>query len=314
MTLQRFRPDEILFALTDACNLRCSHCGSTAEGAKPVRLNTADAVRFLKASGRMGIKRIGFTGGEPFLAVDLLCALCREAVRNGMTFSRIMTNAAWFRTEKELTHTLRRLFSSGYDGDICVSIDAFHRQDLHKVAVFIKNALAVWRRPDIVSFAVVKGAREKETHKRLNKVLAVIKDDALFIRAFGIDLSPVGKAGRLKNGWDGKWFRDDLCAGPGNVFFVLPDGTVRPCCGYAADTDILTLGAIAGDTPRQLLRNAGKNRFIAALFGAGFHPLRRRLQAAGIRFPGKTSNHCFFCYYLTRKVPRQVLKRCLTAL
>lgn len=320
MNIRGFFPKEILFSLTTKCNLRCAHCDIKQ---RPKILNKKAALKFLGASFRNGIKRVGFTGGEPFLALGLMCAISQEAARQGMFFGRIMTNGSWFRTDKELAAALYRLFRAGYDGDLCLSVDAFHRQDLKKCSSFIRMTAAIWRRRDIVSIAAVKGAREGRTRERLAKLArllrgclvtingrpAAIKNEDLFIRIFYIDLSPIGKAVGLKKGWDGRWFKDDLCKGPGNVLFVLPDGTVKPCCGYALDADILTIGSIERDSPGQLIHNARQNRFIASIFNSGFHPLRRRLERSGVRFPGRTTNHCFFCYYLTSIVPRPLLEK-----
>jgi len=265
--------------------------------------------------GKVGT--LSLTGGEPFLALDLMCAISKEAARLGMLFGRIMTNGGWFRTDKELVSALDSLFRAGYDGDLCLSVDAFHQQDLKKCASFIRASAVAWRRHDIVTIAAVKGAKESQTRKRLATLARImharlitakgrpvaIKNREFFIRISYIDLSPIGKAARLKKAWDGKWFKDDLCKGPGNVFFVLPDGTVKPCCGYASDADILTIGSIKRDSPRQMIRNARENQFVSAVFSSGLHPIRRRLEDAGMRFPGKTTNHCFFCYYLTNGLP-----------
>ena len=315
MNVRGFLPKEILFSPTTKCNLRCAHCDIEQQ---PGLLNKRAAIKFLAACVRIGIKRVGFTGGEPFLALKFLCAVSKEAARLEMLFGRIMTNGSWFRTDKELVSALYRLFHAGYDGDLCLSIDTFHRQDLKKCASFVRSAAAVWRRHDIVSIAAVKGAKEGQTRGRLAKLAkkvrgrliivngrpAAIKNENLFIRIFYIDLSPIGKAARLKDAWDGRWFKDDLCKGPGNVFFVLPDGTVKPCCGYAAYADILTIGSIMLDSPKQLIRNALKNRFIASVFSSGLHPTRRRLEKGGVIFPGRTTNHCFFCHYITHYVPQ----------
>jgi hypothetical protein len=311
MKPRKFRPKEVLLSLTTKCNLRCAHCDIEQ---RPGLLNKKAALKFLAACSGSGIRRVGFTGGEPFLALGLMCAISKEAVRQGMLFGRIMTNGGWFRTEKELISALNRLFRAGYDGDLCLSVDAFHRQDLKKCVSFVMAAAAVWRRHDIVSIAAVKGAKEAQTRARLARLArllrahliiangkpAAIQNESLFIKIFYIDLSGVGKAARLKDAWDGRWFKDDMCKGPGNVFYVLPDGTVKPCCGYAADADILTIGSIKRDSPRQLIRNARKNRFIASVFGSGLHPIRRRLESAGVRFPGRTTDHCFFCRYITQ--------------
>lgn len=315
MNTHGFLPKEILFSLTTKCNLRCAHCDIKQ---RPGLLNKKAALKFLAASFRNGIKRVGFTGGEPFLALDLMCAISKEAVRQGMLFSRIMTNGSWFHADKELVSALYRLCRAGYDGDFCVSVDAFHRQDLKQCASFVRTAAAIWRRHDIISIASVKGAKEAQTLRRLKNLSQLlhgclitargrpvaIKSPRLFIKIFYIDLSPVGKAAMLKDAWNGRWFKDDMCNGPGNAFFVLPDGTVKPCCGYATDTDIFTIGSIKRDSPKQLIRNARKNRFIESVFRSGLHPIRRRLEGLGVRFPGKTTNHCFFCHYITHSVPQ----------
>lgn len=322
MKARIFWPKEVLFSPTTNCNLLCGHCDIER---RSTRLGKPTALGFLAACAGAGIKRVGFTGGEPFLALDLVCAISKEAARRGMFFSRVMTNGSWFRAKKELTSVLNRLLRAGYDGDLCLSVDAFHHQDIQKCASFVRVATRIWRRSDIVSIAAVKGIREYRTHKRLTKFArilharlikangkyAAIKNKDIFIKIFYIDLSPVGKAAGLKNGWDGAWFKDDLCKGPGNVFLVLPDGAVKPCCGYAIDTDILTIGSIKRDSPKKLLSNARKNRFINSIFASGFHPIRKRLEKAGIRFPGKTTNHCFFCRYLTHSLPRSLLEQCV---
>lgn len=242
-----------------------------------------------------------------------LCALTKEALRRNMRFNRIMTNGAWFKTKSELNKCLERLYECGYDGEICASVDAFHRQSLKKVALFIETAVDIFKRPDIVSVAVARGAMDDKSHKILralahllkgrirfcSKKNAYIKRDGLFIKIFYINLSMAGIASGIKDPWNGKWFKDDLCKGPGNVFFVLSDGTVKPCCGYANDSDILTIGSIKKDAPGRLVANARKNLFIRYAFGRGLHFIRKRLQDNGARFPGKTSDHCFFCGYIT---------------
>lgn len=304
MKTRKFRADEILFSPTTRCNLRCAHCDIKKY---PVNLSKKTAIKFLNECADAGIKRLGFTGGEPFIALDFLCAITKEAVRRKMLFSHIMTNGAWFKTKKELLSVLERLFRAGYDGDICISVDAFHNQSLRKVALFIKIASEIWNRQDMISIAAVKGALDNQTKKRL-KNLKQLLNARLFIRTFYIELSPAGKAGCIKNAWGNKWFKDDFCKGPGNVFFVLPDGTVKPCCGYASDADLLTIGSIKRDTAQKLLRNAEKNRFVSKIFRSGLHPIRRALEKSGIHFPGKTINHCFFCYYLTNYIPRSTLK------
>jgi len=78
-----FSPKEILFSPTNDCNLCCSHCLNVKS---PKVLSVRSAAKFLRQCRSIGIKRIGFTGGEPFLANEFLCALSRSAVSEEMLF------------------------------------------------------------------------------------------------------------------------------------------------------------------------------------------------------------------------------------
>jgi MoaA/NifB/PqqE/SkfB family radical SAM enzyme len=273
----------------------------------------------------MGIRRVGFTGGEPFLAIGFLCELARSAVMEDLLFDRIMTNGVWWPGERVLKGFLSGLRDSGYDGSLCVSVDAFHAQDLKKVARFIRTAAAVWRRPDVISIACVTGVRDEETAailKALGRLLDAkvmkspaglpyIKGSSIFIKVYGIGLAPTGKASGLKDPWDGRWFKEDYCKGPGNVFLVMPDGNVKPCCGYASDSRALTIGNIRRASAQEILKSFRRNRFASTVFNSGLSAIRKRLEGSGVSFPGKTSSHCYFCEYLLTKIPKGTLERCL---
>jgi hypothetical protein len=320
-----FKPEEVLFLPTTDCNLNCPHC--TVEKSKTV-LSKSLAVKFLRDCNKNNIKKVGFTGGEPFLVGDLMLAVVREAVRQGMYFDRIMTNASWFRGEDELKISLSRLQAAGYDGSICVSVDTFHAQDIGKIALFIKTAISIFARKDVISIAYVdgdasplmslRGAKRRSnllinaTEEKLTilaKMLSGrligfgtthprIASKDIFIKIARIELSPVGRARHLKDPWDGKWFKEDHCKGPGNVFLVMPDGDVKPCCGYASDLKGLTIGNIGRDSVKSLIRNARRNKFVNAVFTKGLTSIRKDLESSGTKFPGKTSNHCFFCHHV----------------
>lgn len=320
--IHSFRPEEILFSPTTNCNLACLHCATKrSKGVLPVEA----AKNFLRACKKEGIRRIGFTGGEPFLAVNFLSDVIKEALAEDMIFDRIMTNGVWFADRKGLEHSLEKVHGAGYDGSICVSVDAFHKQDVNKIASFIKTAWSIWGRGDIVSIAYVGGAREQKTRDKLKGLARClkarlapsgsahpyIKNKDIFIKIQRIALSPAGIAGKLKDPWDGRWFQEDRCKGPGNTFYIMPNGDVKPCCGYATDLEELTIGNIFRDSPKELVEGACKNRLVHTIFNSGLSAIRKRLEKTGFRFPGKTSNHCYFCYYLITEVPSPLLAGCL---
>lgn len=261
------------------------------------------------------------------MALDFMRAVSRYAAARSFLFGRIMTNGVWYRNENDLRDSLDGLNRAGYDGSICVSVDAFHRQKVGKIARFIRAAQDVWKRPDCISLACAVGAMDNMTERKL-KNLSIrlcsrlagfkgqnpyIKGRELFIKILKINLSSVGRAERLKDPWDGRWFNEDRCKGPGNVFFVGPTGDVRPCCGYAAGSDEMKIGNIYNESAAVILKKARGNRFVSTVFGSGLLNLRKKLERLGFRFPGKTSDHCYFCNYVMTKVPRRLFNRCLDA-
>lgn len=300
-----FSPQEVLFALTNRCNLTCRHCSVKKDNSL---LAKKTAIKFLRDCKHHGIDKIGFTGGEPFLATKLLFSLVQEAIRLNFVFNQITTNGVWFKNRKELRSILTKLYFLGYDGKFCLSVDACHKQSLKKIIIFIEEVLAVFKNKAILSIAYIQGLKDKNTKLKLEKLTRLlkaklskdkkyIKNQYLAIRLYKIDFSPVGKLSALKNPWDGQWFKEDYCQGPGNIFYVLPNGQVKPCCGYATDEGFLTIGNIRTDSVKDILINCTKS-FAAKIFSLGLVNIRKCLEDQGVKFPGKTSNHCYFCYYL----------------
>ncbi len=310
----KFKPVEVLFSPTADCNLNCRHC---EQEKSKINLPVELAENFLYGCKKAGVERIGFTGGEPFLNPEFIYKIAGLGVELDMYFGRLMTNGVWFRDKAHLESVLYKLYDYGYDGTICVSADAFHGKNPGKIVTFIETALKIWGRGDLISIASVRGARVRETMNILKAIAsglgaklelfpggaAAIKSSRLFIPVNFIELSPVGKASRIKNPWDGKWFKEDYCAGPGNVFMVEADGSVKPCCGYASHKGLLAVGNIARDGAAGILGNIESNFFARAVFTLGLSGIRKKMEKNGVKFPSKTSNHCFFCNYIIEKFP-----------
>jgi len=315
----KFRPLEVLFSPTEACNLRCSHCHLEKSNLK---LPVSTAKKFLKECRNTGVKKLGFTGGEPFLYPEFLYKITKQAVSSGLYFDCLMTNGVWYKDKEHLYAVLSRLNSCGYDGKICVSVDAFHNQNLDKVALFIKTAFDVWNRGDLISIASVIGKDDEKTINKLEKLAYKLNgrfkrfsDKTMGISCFEsfiqialIELSGIGKIKNSQKQWDGRWFREDFCEGPGNVFMVMSDGSVKPCCGYANHHKLLTIGNIFKDTPGDILNNIKNNFFTKLIFTIGLTGIRKKMERWHIKFPGATGNQCFFCNYLLENFSENFLK------
>lgn len=314
-----FQPEEIIFAPTGRCNLRCSHC-RVSRG--PAELSASEAVAFLDSCAEGGVERVGFSGGEPFLRLDFLVELSRAVVDRGLFFDRLMTNGDWWAGSRELRSSLEAVFEAGFDGIVGLSYDAYHGQAPERVAEFLGAVFDIWGRKDAAEILSVRSPDDAAFLRDLAAVAASlggrveselgepsrIVDAAYLARSESAPddgtglLVPVLRSPRSSSAGEGawnaaRWFVDDFCEGPGNVLYAHPDGSVAVCCGFANENPRLKIGTV-GDSYGELMRAAAERPQVRACYDTGLGAVRQRLEAEGVRFPGKTGDICFFCDYL----------------
>ncbi len=311
-----FRPNYLSFAGTYQCNLACPHCCVPIEWTN--RLAIPVAIRFLEQAHAAGIEILGFTGGEPFLYPEFVVALTKRAAELGFRFDKLMSNGVWHRDEMHLTGIFTQLREAGFSGKLGLSVDKFHGMEIAKLAEYCRVARKVFNRDTILSLSYASRSPELglEPIYRLAKELdAVIEwSELLHHYLFVSDdftmtlnwnhLATVERAEGLGGGnpWDGTWFQEDFCEGPGQALIVNPKGEVKPCCGFASDLDQLTIGNIHTDTVEEIIRTGREHPYVGKLFREGLTAIRDEILARDPNaLPGATGNHCFFCWYvLTR--------------
>jgi MoaA/NifB/PqqE/SkfB family radical SAM enzyme len=310
-----FRPNYLSFAGTYQCNLACPHCCVPIEWTD--RLDIPTAIRFLEQAHEAGIEVLGFTGGEPFLYPEFLTALTARAADLGFRFDKLMTNGVWHRDAAHLRSVLTELRQAGFTGKIGLSVDKFHGMEIARLAEFCRVARAVFERDTILSLSYASRAVDRglEPIMRLAKELdGVVEWSAMLGRHMLVSddltmtlnwnhLATVERAEGLPGDpWDGTWFEEDYCEGPGQALIVNPRGEVKPCCGFASDLDQLTIGNIHSDTVEEIIRRARKHPVVGTIFSKGLSALRDEiLERDPSALPGSTSNHCYFCWYVLSK-------------
>jgi MoaA/NifB/PqqE/SkfB family radical SAM enzyme len=310
-----FRPNYLSFAGTYQCNLACPHCCVPIEWTD--RLPIATAIRFLEESHKAGIDVLGFTGGEPFLYAEFLVAVTRRAAELGFRFDKLMTNGVWFRDLEHLRAVLTELRDAGFTGKIGLSVDKFHGMEIAKLAEFCRITRRVFERDTILSLSYASRAPDRglEPIRRLAAELGgvvewsdllgryLLVSDDLTMTLNWNHLATVERAEGLPgNPWDGEWFEEDYCEGPGQALIVNPRGEVKPCCGFASDLDQLTIGNIHTDSVGEIIARGREHPVVGTIFRKGLSAIRDEILARDPdALPGATSNHCFFCWYvLTR--------------
>ncbi len=309
-----FRPNYLSFAGTYQCNLSCPHCCVPIEW--PDRLDITAALRFLEDARAQGVSVLGFTGGEPFLYPEFLHVLCRRAVELGFRFDKIMSNGVWHSDAEHLRRELLPLREAGYSGKLGLSVDKFHGRHVEKTAEFCRVAREVFDRDNVVSLSYASRAPDQglepvqELARAVDGVIdwsdvlhryLLVSPDLTIVLNWN-HLAPVERAERFTGAWDGKWFEEDYCEGPGQALIVTPRGEVKPCCGFASDLDQLTIGNIYRDSVKTIIRRARKHPYVGKVFREGLLAIRDEILARNPdALPGATSNQCYFCWYvLTR--------------
>jgi len=65
-----YNPKQVVWEITLNCNLKCSHCGSSAGKTRPNELSTEEALHLCNDLAEIGFRGIGLMGGELFLRKD----------------------------------------------------------------------------------------------------------------------------------------------------------------------------------------------------------------------------------------------------
>lgn len=304
-----FNPTEIIFAATNSCNLHCSHCyvSRTTE-----KLNIQDSIRLLKSCENTPIDKIGFSGGEPFLYPEFLESIIKESIKCDFMFDRIMTNGVWWQNLEELQKSLQNIYDAGYDGKIGLSWDSFHNQDFKKILLFIGEVHKIFGKQSLEIQSVISENDDstcveklaetldckiiKNINKKTGHGIIVLQNETIYL--------PIYRESQCfqaedKRAWKSKkWFKDDYCEGPGQIFYVHSNGKIAPCCGFANESEQLIIGTIK-DSYEQLMENAKNNSMVTICYETGLKKQLKQLKKQKILPPGKTDNLCTICEWIS---------------
>jgi radical SAM protein with 4Fe4S-binding SPASM domain len=88
-----YKPVTAVWEITFACNMRCKHCGSSCDSFLPDELTTEEALALCDDIGKLGLRYLTLSGGEPFLRKDW--HLIARRLRDNDVIPVIITNG-WF--------------------------------------------------------------------------------------------------------------------------------------------------------------------------------------------------------------------------
>ena len=330
MKSKGFHPTEIIFSTTTACNLHCEHCFINRT---PHKLEISDAVRLIEScvesGGKPGagdkngtplpvIDRIGFSGGEPFLYMDFLIEVTKAAIDHDLMFDQIMTNGDWWQDVADLTATLQKLYDAGYDGKIGLSWDSYHGQSSDRMITFISKVQEIFGE-DSINIQTVENTEGGSLPLAPEAVVSTSSTTASSTTPSAGDTPatppfpgniPVYPLPRTypsddPRAWQARrWFKEDYCQGPGNIFYVHADGNIAPCCGFANENPTLFIGTIH-DSFESIMQNAAANPMIKICYEEGLshyrrHGLKKCLRSQEKKLPGTTGDICTLCDFVCK--------------
>lgn len=238
------RLNEVYFALTNKCNLHCSHCCYNAEFTSLLspeeKLKTAEIIMVIDKIIEAIPKRIVFSGGEPMLRSDLFEILSyTRSHYNGQI--ALSTNATFI-----TPHNVEKL--TLYIDSFDISLDGVDEKScsmLRGRGVYDKviKSIDLLKKSGVEKIALSMVLTEKNKHlqgefRELNKRLGT--------RAVIRDFNPIGRGENLKNSMRQKESIDmvfsneqvkkisnnitmSTCGAGKNTLLIDYDGSIYPC-------------------------------------------------------------------------------------
>jgi hypothetical protein len=242
----------------------------------------------------MGIKRVGFTGGDPFLLrQDLL--KCVERAKHYDMRTMVITSAYWATSEA----TARRVLEPYSIIDILgLSSDRYHQPFVP--VQYIANAISAARQTPISHVEVqVTGPSETSLEEMRAQLGALGHDVPVRFQK----LWPVGRATELMRKDELRRIGEISLDCPMGSPFVMASGEVVGCCSAAiqlGDNNPMKLGTFTIDNLAQVIRGRDENRYYHFLRRFGWGPLIEYLSKEGWieRESIAVSDVCHLCYQI----------------
>ncbi len=121
--------DYVRIAITEKCNLRCTYCmpeeGVDFKHGEQI-LSSDEILRIIAVLGRMGIKKVRFTGGEPLVRKDIIKLVEGAANTPGIKAVHMTTNGIIF------PKYAQRLRDAGLTG-VNISLDTLEPEKFKKI-------------------------------------------------------------------------------------------------------------------------------------------------------------------------------------
>ena len=320
MALNKFHfdPYRVNFRFTHHCNIQCAHCYNfSGPKMKSERIATENMVRVVRDMPATGMTNMNLTGGEPFMYLDTVLTLIREARKAGVEAVTIYTNGFFAKTEDGCHKTFARLRDAGFmnevgrNGDhIKVSAGVFHQEFLpfDTIINLIRVYREVFGKNVLVDYEALENGAETqvEVERQLRDKGVADMVEIQFRR-----ITPIGRGAQFDpklSHWPAESFRNCLVI---DEIVFDPDGSVLPCCGMNFGNQGIVIGDIGNDSLSSLFRRLENNPILQYITNK---PIRDLLEYRGMTPAAKGyADLCTLCHHtLADLKENQELKRKLS--
>ena len=286
-------PSVIGILLTSKCNIACRHCCNESGPGHAGSVEFSSIARAIdEATHIPSVRQIGFSGGEPFLFLDLLHRAVEYAGSRGYS-SSVTTNGFWGQSRAIDGH-LRTLRDAGLTS-LCISTSAFHQEFLSSARLSAAVALAL-----DAGLAVTVNIVGSATFGRpsVERSLGELADRVEVV------VMPLLPSGRAATQAGIEEFEGAVAAPMGNCrhhfskLAIDRRGDAYPCCSPGGFTDPLRLGNVYRDGLSAVLESAGQSRLLAILEEVGPAYFLPFLRASGMALPETFSDQCHLCHFM----------------
>lgn len=245
----------------EICSLRCSPKGKDI-------LDVNRLKKILNSCKSTKIKRVTFTGGEPFIYMDNLFSLIKHCTEIGLS-SSVMTNGFWAEDALTTKNIVKNLKKHGLKS-MGISYDNHHKKFIppRNINLILKAAYEY----GLPTLIMVTRMMDDDLGDVINSLSSDNPNIKLVINA----CQPVGAA---KENYDKSKFsttidlKDKLYCPYGNTMSIFSNGLIFPCCShYVFDTSLNIGNYINTDIP-QAIESIKKNTDISSLIYYGLNSI-----------------------------------------
>lgn len=257
--INRSTISNVTILLTYRCPAACAHCLFESDSNRTETIKTETARRFIEAAARQDpVPSLSFSGGEPFLQIDLMKELAGYASSFGIP-SEVISSSAWAKSDDYAEKVLRDLAGRGLR-TYCTSVDRYHTPYVtpQKMRTAVLAAERAGLR--VVLNTMVAADTLGEEVAYLASILELPEETIESFHINRLIAAPVGRARKEVNDFV---FRDkdfhEGCPFATEIVTLSPLGFIYPCCGMVlgerpADAGLFIQDNIDDSTVDQIAR------------------------------------------------------------